>query len=187
MTRTSPSPTTQSERRPADRRPTHAELYMLARQMQSDFLAETTIRGVLGLFRLGRLGRPASGLAARLGRWYRRRSTLAELRRLDARTLRDIGIDPYDVEAAVESLVRPARDQNRAHLGDVIRDIDGGMTGALRRHDLRRRAVDAGARASGEELPELDGDGRSHYRRATANSNAARDQQPAGERTAQRG
>lgn len=166
----------------AGRQPTHAEIYMLSRQMQSDFLAEVTVRAVRSLFRATRLGPVVSKLAARVRRWHGRRSTVAELRRLDDRTLQDIGIDPYDIEGTVASLMDPAQDQSRAHLGDVIRGIDGGMTGALKHHDLCRRAE------GNPPLGDLDGADSTGHRlsEAAANRNAPQGRQAAASRAASR-
>ncbi len=46
------------------------------------------------------------GAAAGYTRWQSRRRTVKALSRLDARMLRDIGIDPADIEAVAEELIR---------------------------------------------------------------------------------
>lgn len=168
------------ERRPATA-PETADVYLLARQLQSQAMADLTVRGLRAVGRgFAALGH---GLVARLSRARQRRRTLAELYRLDDRALRDIGIDPHNVEAAVDRLLAQQRgtepqDQRHAGLGDVVRHVDELMA-PLRQWDLSRRAAGDMARMNRETLNDL-GYGKGHIdtvpeelarRRAHANRN----------------
>jgi uncharacterized protein YjiS (DUF1127 family) len=52
-------------------------------------------------------------LLAHVGEWNRIRKDMADLRRLDDHILRDIGIHPGDLEAAVRSGCRHGQDRAR--------------------------------------------------------------------------
>jgi uncharacterized protein YjiS (DUF1127 family) len=154
------------ERRPATAPQTAtdtANVYLIARQMQAQAMADLTVRGLRAIGRgLGALTR---GLVQRTRRARQRRRTLNELYKLDARALRDIGIDPRNVEAAVEQLLAQQHgddrhDQRHAGLGDVVRHVDELMA-PLRQWDLSRRAAGDMARMNRETLNDL-GYGKGH-------------------------
>lgn len=122
--------------RSQERRPDTADVYLLARQMQSEAIAHAARVAVVKLARLSIEG--AGGL---LRAWRQRRArerTLRELNQLDARALHDIGIDPHDITGAVDRLFAqqdvadsargPATDAARHDLGRTVRHLDEGMS-----------------------------------------------------------
>jgi uncharacterized protein YjiS (DUF1127 family) len=120
--------------RSQERRPDTADVYLLARQMQSEAIAHAARVAVVKLARLA-----ANGTRSLLRAWRQRRMrqrTLAELNQLDARALHDIGIDPHDITGAVDRLFAHAQadsgDRQAApsghDLGQTIRHVDQGMS-----------------------------------------------------------
>lgn len=134
--------------RPADL----SEIHMQARAMQSEMLTRMVAQGLSGAWRLAH--RLAGGLSRALRRGRARRATLAELSRLDDRMLRDIGVDPSNVEGAVDRLITPRPADSTGHLGDVVRHLDSLMV-PLRRWDLSRRAAGEMARLPESVLADL--------------------------------
>jgi len=129
-----------------------SEIHLQARAMQSEMLTRMVAQGLSGAWRLAhKLG---GGLFRALRRGRARRATLAELSRLDARMLRDIGVDPGNVEGAVDRLITPRAADSTGHLGDVVRHLDSLMT-PLRRWDLSRRAAGEMARLPESVLADL--------------------------------
>lgn len=142
MTRATSTMTARAGQRFEGRRLDRADVYLLSRQMQSEAIADMTARGVRFLLRTSGVSTLFGRLAARFRRWTQRRRTISELKRLDDNTLRDIGVDPYDIRGAVDSLLNPVHDQNQAYLGDVVRQLDTRTVGSLTH--ARRMSRDAG-------------------------------------------
>jgi len=140
--------------RSQERRPDTADVYLLARQLQAKAMADATASV------LHAIARPLAGalkpLVARFSDLRARQRTLNELSHLDARTLQDIGVDPHNIEAAVDQLFSKRPQPQPAHdsLSDVIRNVDH-MIAAVRRWDTSRRAANQMARMSRETLADL--------------------------------
>ena len=139
--------------RSQERRPDTADVYLLARQMQSQAMANATAWAVKGIGR--QIARAARSILAYVQTARARKRTLDELSRLDARSLRDIGIDPYNVEAAVDTLfAEDSGDQKHSSLDAAVRQVDQ-LVAPLRRWDLSRRAAGQMARMNRETLDDL--------------------------------
>jgi uncharacterized protein YjiS (DUF1127 family) len=152
MTRATSSMTARAGQRFEERRPDSADVYMLSRQLQSEAIAGMTTSAVRYLVRSTGLSALFGRIAARLRTWARRRATIAQLSQLDNRTLWDIGVNPYGIEAAVDAMLDPANDQNRAHLGDVIRQIDMPAVGSLRHAGAAKTAKSPKRNAEADAL-----------------------------------
>ncbi|RDD62442.1 DUF1127 domain-containing protein [Ferruginivarius sediminum] len=152
MTRATSSMTARAGQRFEGRRLDRADVYLLSRQLQSEAIADMTARGARYLVRATGLSALFTGLAARLRKWARRRATIAQLSKLDNRTLWDIGVNPHGIEAAVDAMLNPANDQNRAHLGDVIRQIDTRTVSSLRHAGMAKPAKSPKRNAEADAL-----------------------------------
>lgn len=118
------------------------DIYVKARELQADMLARGAARVLDAGWTLIR--RAGAGLGHALGN-QGKRATIRELRRLDPRMLRDIGIDPEDIEGTVASLQRRGRIRPERDLGDVMRNVDR-MSAPQHRQDAR--AVPSGQAAN---------------------------------------
>lgn len=156
MTRLQDAKTAQPRagQRSQERRPDTADVYLYARQLQSQAIADLTAAAIKGAGRL--IARTVSRGLQSLRTARARRQTVNELMRLDARALRDIGVDPSNVEAEVDRLMarEHASEPQRASLGDVVRQIDQLMA-PLRQWDLSRRTAGQMARMNRETLDDL--------------------------------
>lgn len=105
--------------------------------------------------RAGAAPRRQGSLAAAYRRWRARRASIRELRRLDDRTLADIGIARNRIDTVVDGLLAGDRAATRAPLGDVLRQADEALVRPLRKWDMTRRAAGQMARMDRETLADL--------------------------------
>lgn len=81
-----------------------------AHQERTQAMSRAAYLAVVGAeWAVRRIARAATAaartLAAGYGRWQSRRRTIKALSRLDARMLRDIGIDPADINSVADALI----------------------------------------------------------------------------------
>lgn len=126
---------------------TLADLDIQARNTRAELTRQsilTMTRGVRTLF---------SALVSRIGRATARRRTMKVLKGLDARTLRDIGIDPSNVAGSMET--RFVKGRHPVHSQAALAASMDHLADPLRRWDLSRRAAGELARLPRETLNDL--------------------------------